>query len=78
MRISVLLFAQYRDAAGASELYLELPFGATALEAVAQVRERAARIPERPVVAVNQEYASLEQCLSEGDELALLPPVAGG
>lgn len=81
MQINVLLFAQYRDAAGAGELRIELPAGATALHAVELVRARAAgaaRIPARPVVAVNQEYSSLDHILSDGDELALLPPVAGG
>ena len=29
-------------------------------------------------VAVNQEYAGRDRVLSEGDEVALLPPVSGG
>jgi len=78
MRVSVLLFAQYRDAAGAGELELDLPYGATVLDAVAHIRARALCIPEKPAVAVNLEYASLEHVLADGDELALLPPVAGG
>jgi molybdopterin converting factor subunit 1 len=81
MRVHLLLFAQYRDAAGASELVLDVPAGATALDAVTLLRTRGAsfqRIPQKPVVAVNQEYSSLDHLLSEGDELALLPPVAGG
>jgi len=81
MNVRLLLFAQYRDAAGTSELSLEVPSGAAAIDAVAVLRARGvgyARIPERPVVAVNQEYASLDHILNDGDELALLPPVAGG
>jgi molybdopterin converting factor subunit 1 len=80
MRIRVLLFAQYRDAAGAGELTFELPAGSTASDAVATLRAQrpSPLIPERPVVAVNMSYASLADELSEGDELALLPPVAGG
>ena len=80
MRIRVLLFAQYRDDVGAGELVFDLPAGATALDAVATLRAQgaASAIPARPVVAVNMNYASLTDVLSEGDELALLPPVAGG
>lgn len=80
MQVRVLLFAQYRDAVGAGELALDLPSGATALDAVASLRAHrpTSLIPERPVVAVNMSYASLSDVLSEGDELALLPPVAGG
>jgi molybdopterin synthase catalytic subunit len=80
MQVRVLLFAQYRDAAGTAELSLELPAGATAADAVASLRAQRPTplIPDRPVVAVNMSYASLADVLAEGDELALLPPVAGG
>jgi molybdopterin converting factor small subunit len=81
MRIRCVFFALYRDLAGADELELELPPGGTAGDAVTLLRARgggAARIPEQPVVAINEVYASLGTPLAEGDELALLPPVAGG
>ena len=81
MQVRLLLFAQYRDAAGAAELDLDLPNGARALDAVTSLRARLITpdaIPARPVVALNQVYASLDDVLEQGDELALLPPVAGG
>jgi molybdopterin converting factor subunit 1 len=80
MQVRILLFAQYRDAVGSSELALELPVGATASDAVATLRAQRPTplIPEKPVVAVNMSYASLADVLNDGDELALLPPVAGG
>jgi molybdopterin converting factor subunit 1 len=80
MQVRVLLFAQYRDAAGTDQLTFDLPPGATAADAVARLRAAAAThvIPEKPVVALNMTYAALTDVLREGDELALLPPVAGG
>jgi molybdopterin converting factor subunit 1 len=81
MRIRFLLFALYRDMAGHSELELEVRAGCDAGGAIAELRAqngRLARLPERPVVALNREYTSLDAVLQEGDELALLPPVAGG
>ena len=81
LRIRLLFFAVYRDLAGASELELQLPAGATAAAAVAALRELGGglgRLPASPVVAVNREYAPLSTPLRDGDELALLPPVAGG
>jgi molybdopterin converting factor small subunit len=81
MRIRFLLFALYRDMAGGSELELDVRDGSDAGGAIAELRarhERLARLPERPVIAINREYAGLEAVLREGDELALLPPVAGG
>jgi molybdopterin synthase catalytic subunit len=81
MRIHFLLFALYRDMAGVSELELDVREGSDAAGAVATLRahtQRLAALPERPVVAVNREYATLDAPLRDGDELALLPPVAGG
>ena len=35
-------------------------------------------LPEEPAVAVNRTYAFLDEELSAGDEVAFIPPVAGG
>lgn len=81
MRIRLLLFALYRDITGVGELDLEVADGVDAAGAVARLRASDARfgaLPERPVVAINREYAQLHERLHDGDELALLPPVAGG
>ncbi len=81
MHLRLLFFAVYRDLAGVSELELDVPGEATAGQVVAALRARGgdlARLPAAPVVAVNREYAPLGTPLRDGDELALLPPVAGG
>ena len=43
-----------------------------------EARYPALRWPPGTMLAVNQEYASLEQGLREGDEIAVIPPVSGG
>jgi len=80
MLIRVRLFAMYAEAFGGDELSLELPEGATAGDALAAVLREppAARLPPRPMIAVNLRYARAEAALREGDEVALIPPVAGG
>ena len=81
MRIRTLFFATYRDLAGTGELDLELPAGATAADLVDRLRTRdhpLSALPAEPALAVNQEYAPLSTALADGDEVALLPPVAGG
>lgn len=81
MRIRLLLFALYRDLTGIDETEVDIEPGVSAGAALAVLRERdprLARLPERPVIAINREYALLDAPLSDGDELALLPPVAGG
>ena len=60
---------------------MALPEGASARELVAELRSRGApfdRLPERPAVAVNESWASLDTPLGPGDEVAFIPPVAGG
>jgi molybdopterin converting factor subunit 1 len=80
MRVRLLLFAQYRDLAGHNELEIELPTGATAADLISHLRQdpRLQALPQRPALAVNHNYAQWSETLSEGDEIALLPPVAGG
>ena len=80
MTVRVRLFAVYRDLVGRAEVLLELPSGSTVREAVDALRvETAAHsLPADPVVAVNEVYASIDLVLEPGDELALIPPVAGG
>lgn len=81
MRIRLLAFASAADALGTEETELELPDGAD----VAGLRaELEARHPElgalwsRLAVAVDGEVAGPETALSDGVEVALLPPVSGG
>lgn len=77
--MKALLFASYADAYGMAEVPLLLAKGSTVGDAVAAVRAKApTAIPGRPLVALNERYASFDEHLSPGDEIALIPPVAGG
>lgn len=80
MTVDVLLFASYADAIGASRVALDLPTDATVRDVLARVRQmaRGKRVPERPMVAVNKRYARDDQRVSASDEVAIIPPVAGG
>lgn len=80
MRIHTLLFATYREMAGTGDLDLDLGPGATVADLVLRLRAQPGmeRLPAEPAVAVNQEYARMSTALADGDEVALLPPVAGG
>jgi molybdopterin converting factor small subunit len=80
MEVDVLLFASYADALGKRSLSVTLPHGSRVRDALDYVRALpgAERLPPAPLVAVNAEYAALDHTLSAGDEVALIPPVAGG
>lgn len=80
MTVRVLLFASYADALGASQVEVDLPAGARVSDVLSRVRALASgkRVPDNPLVAVNQRYAKPDQAVGETDEVAIIPPVAGG
>lgn len=81
MQVRTLFFAAYRDQVGTSELDVELPDGSTVGQLTRSLRDRGAPfdvLPEDPAVAVNRSYAPPAQVLASGDEVAFIPPVAGG
>ena len=80
MTVTVLLFASYADALGASSLALELPVGSTVSDVISRVQQMpgAARLPKNPLVAVNERYAKRDRAVAPSDEVAIIPPVAGG
>jgi molybdopterin converting factor subunit 1 len=81
MRIEILYFAILRERVRLDRETVELPAGATVRDARALIAEQHANIAAllpRVQLALNRQAAADDQPLGEGDELALLPPVAGG
>jgi molybdopterin converting factor subunit 1 len=81
MKIHVLYFAVFRERLGMSEEDLELAEPATVGDALAALATKHAPIAQlrgRFRVAVNQDFVTDDHALRPGDEVALIPPVAGG
>jgi molybdopterin synthase sulfur carrier subunit len=80
VNVHVLLFASYAEGLGLESVRVALPALATVGDALEHVRSLPGgeRIPPKPLCAVNLAHAALDTPLSEGDEVALLPPLAGG
>ena len=81
MKITVLLFAQCRQAAGRDALELDIPEGGgTGALWPAIAGACPALLPFRATarVAVNHSFATGDAPLRPGDEVALIPPVSGG
>ncbi len=80
VNVRVLLFASYAERLGLETVRVALPASATVADALDHVRSLPGgeRIPPRPLCAVNLSHAGLDTRLTEGDEVALLPPLAGG
>ena len=72
--ITVKCFARYRALLGFSEL--SLPVAPTLGDLLAD--PRFADLPKDALLAVNQSFADRSTTLSDGDEVALMPPVSGG
>ena len=79
--MTVRLFARLRDITGAHELVRKLPDGSTASalwDDLATEFDELVEYRATVSVAVNEEYAKIDVRLSDGDEIAFLPPVSGG
>jgi molybdopterin converting factor subunit 1 len=81
MILHIRLFARARDLGGAGRVTVDLPDGAT----VADLRSRLvalhpqlADLEAKCAVAVDAEFVGNDWVLTEGVEIALLPPVSGG
>jgi molybdopterin converting factor small subunit len=80
VNVRVLLFASYAERLGLETLRVALPALATVADALDHLRSLPGgeQIPPKPLCAVNLTHARLDTRLAEGDEVALLPPLAGG
>ena len=81
MRVNVKLFARLRELVGTGELALDAPDGATVRDvwqALTDAHPDAAAYERSMSCAVNLEYARMTTPVSEGDDVAFLPPVSGG
>jgi molybdopterin converting factor small subunit len=79
-RVHILLFASYAERLGLERLDAALPPGATVADALDYLRALpgGAELPPRPLCARNLAHVTTDVTLADGDELAVLPPLAGG
>lgn len=81
MKVKVKYFAVCREMFNRDEEEMELPDGAILMDILKRLEEEWPEIPEYYEVmqmSVNWEYATEQTKLSDGDEVALIPPVTGG
>lgn len=78
--VTVQLFASYADLVGSSTLEVPLRQGDKVSDLLRSMRSlpAASMLPDTPRVAVNRAFASESTTLQSSDEIALIPPVAGG
>jgi MoaE-MoaD fusion protein len=78
--VRVLLFASYAERLGFDSLEVSLEPSATVNSALGWLRALpgGGLLPAKPLCALNLTHVSADAPLSDGDELAILPPLAGG
>jgi sulfur-carrier protein len=79
--VRVRFFARYAELVGRTEAQVSVPLPATVGDVVRRVRAElpgAGALPERPLAAVNLKHTKLDVAVKDGDEVAFLPPIAGG
>ena len=81
MRVKIRYFALYRDLSGKSDEVMDISEGST-VQAILDAVKRAHPIFEKQqgefLLAINEEYASGNTVIKEGDEVAIFPNVSGG
>ena len=81
MHVTIRLFARLREMAGAGEVRRSLPDGASVRAAWDSLVNEFPEFDDYSKAvscAVNEDYARMTTALSDGDEVAFLPPVSGG
>ncbi|ANE44585.1 molybdopterin converting factor subunit 1 [Deinococcus puniceus] len=78
MRVNVVFFARLRREMRMDSLSLELVEAADVRAVATAIEQQHGVSLKGCMVAVNETYATPEQVLHDGDEVAFLPPVAGG
>ena len=78
--VTVQLFASYAESFGEQTLKIPIAEGGTVRDLLGELRKLpgAEGLPESPRIAVNRKFAAPDQRVDSGDEVALIPPVAGG
>ena len=80
LTVQVLLFARFAELLGTERMELRLPPASTLQSVLDHLRALPGgqALPPRPLLARNQAQAAPATPLDDGDEVAVLPPLAGG
>ena len=81
MKLNLLAFGIAKDIFGKRALEMEFPEASLSVENLSEkLNEHYPKLAELKsfMLAINSEYAEPGQLVSDGDEVAIIPPVSGG
>jgi molybdopterin converting factor small subunit len=81
MKVRVQFFAQLRNAAGASQLDVDLAEGSTVAALLQNIYAQTPSLrahDSTTLIGVGVEFVDRDYVIQPGDEIAIMPPVQGG
>jgi molybdopterin synthase sulfur carrier subunit len=78
MKIKINYFASLREEVGRGEDAIDSDEPSLTAEKVWVLATGQECLPDKVLVALNQEYVDLNTAVVDGDEVAFFPPVTGG
>jgi molybdopterin synthase catalytic subunit len=81
MKITLKLFARLREVVGTNNLQYEVADKATIADLIEKLQRDyppLAQAAAHTIASLNRDFVEMDTPLSEGDEVALFPPVSGG
>jgi sulfur-carrier protein len=81
MRVRLLFFATLKDIVGSRELLMDVPESSTIGDLLTLLESRYPRMKDYrsiALTALNEDYVDRTARISDGDEVAIFPPVSGG
>ncbi len=79
MNIALLFFGAAADASGARETEIKMAEGSTVGEVLEELTQTKPGLRKHKLlVALNEEYVSIDSLVRDGDTLAIFTPVSGG
>jgi len=80
MNIKIKLFATTREFVGKNELNIQVENPCTVQTIIEDLKQKYPKLEQMNsfLIAVNMEYAQSHTLVSDGDVIAIIPPVSGG
>jgi len=81
LEVRVRFFGRYAEALGCELEVVSVSAPATVADVIATLRAdrtRNLQLPQAPLVAIDLQHVHANHPIADGDELAILPPMAGG
>jgi molybdopterin converting factor small subunit len=77
--VKILFFGMLSSKTGTKETTIDITGDAKLADIIAEIKTRYADLPDGPFIyAVNEEQATPDKPIKDGDEIAIMPPFAGG